>query len=86
MPDNNVDFDAESENELECTTNSLSAHRHLPVYYDSFVCGNLPSEEKDSRLYHLFKTFQMHCHSKLVVNKRKWHVVLNLRAFLQEKS
>ena len=32
LPDNNVDFDAESDNELECTTNSLSAHRHLPVY------------------------------------------------------
>ena len=31
---------------------------------DSVVCGNLPSEQEDSHLYDLVKTFQMLCHSK----------------------
>ena len=27
LPDNDIDFDVESDNELECTTDLLSAHR-----------------------------------------------------------
>ena len=33
-------------------------------FLDSVGCGNLPSEE-DLHLYHLAKTFQVYCHSKI---------------------
>ena len=31
-------------------------------FLDSVVCGNLPSEQEDSHLYQLVKTFQIHSH------------------------
>ena len=31
-------------------------------FLHSVVCGNLPSEEVDPRLYQLVKTFQIHYH------------------------
>ena len=49
-------------------SNASTLSEKLLDYYvdflDSVVCGKLPSEQEDSHLYDLVKTFQMHCHSK----------------------
>ena len=38
LPDNDIDFDVESDNQLECTANPLSAHRHAAN--ESLVINN----------------------------------------------
>ena len=53
MPDNDIDFDVESENELECTANPLSAHRHAADETLVVNNGNLlelaPGEDKETK-------------------------------------
>ena len=53
LPDNNIDFDVESDNQLECPANPLSAHRHAAN--ESLVNNNenllelAPGEGKGTR-------------------------------------
>ena len=53
LPDNDIDFDVESDNQLECTANPLSAHRHAAN--ESLVINNknllelAPVEDKGTR-------------------------------------
>ena len=53
LPDNNIDFDVESDNQLESPANPLSAHRHAAN--ESLVNNNenllelAPGEDKGTR-------------------------------------
>ena len=53
LPDNNIDFDVESDNQLESPANPLSAHRHAAN--ESLVINNknllelAPVEDKGTR-------------------------------------
>ena len=53
MPENDIDFDIVRDNELECTTNPLSAHRHAAnesLVINSEILSELaPGEERETR-------------------------------------
>ena len=52
---------------------------------DSVVCGNLPSEEEESHLHHLVKTYQMHYHSKTCRKYKNMTFPFKFGCFFTEK-
>ena len=70
-------------NALTLPKNTINEHVE---FLHSVVCGNLPSEEGDPRLYQLVKTFQIHYHSETCGKYRNSKCCFKFGRFFTEKT
>ena len=70
-------------NPARLTENTIN---EIVDFLDSAVCGNLPSEQEESHLYQLVKTFQISFHSKTYRKCKNTKFCFKFGGFLIDKT